>query len=793
MRARPAAAAPRSRSSRPAFLARYPRLRLVLGFALIVAVALTALRWWPRAPLAASIAQSQAVFDARGRLLRLTLASDQQYRLWTPLESIAPELIDALLLHEDRHFYRHPGVDPLALIRATIAVSTGGARQGGSTLTMQLARLHYDLDTRSVPGKLRQIALALWLEARYSKHDLLEAHLNLMPYGGNVQGVGTASLVYFNQEAARLSLPEALSLVLIPQSPGARAPGKIEPETLRKARVRLFERWAAQHPQAERERGLVALPLRYRGLAQLPFSAPHLVNRLIAEHPHAVRLHSTLDLDLQRALERELRSYLERNARNGLRNAVAMLVDWRDMSVRSVVGSAAFLDADLHGQVDGSRAKRSPGSALKPFIYALAIDQGLIHPLSVLKDAPVAFGTFSPENFDGAFIGPITATEALIRSRNVPAVTLDARLKSPGFYDFLKRGGVTRMASEGHYGLALALGGGEVTMEEMLRLYALLPNRGRLRALRYVASEPESPDGERLLSDEASFMALDMLRQNPRPDDLVIQGVGKGGHVAWKTGTSWAFRDAWTAGVFGPYVLAVWVGEFDGRSNPAFVGVRAAAPLFFRMVDALRAQPGYLEPALRQPLKLARVDVCAASGDLPNADCPQRATTWFVPGVSPIRLSQLHRRVAVDTRTGRRACPPFDAAYTRWELHEFWSSDLMRLYAQAGIPRRPPPAAGACADIAAPAGSAPQIVSPLSGVSYSVREAQIGSERLAFNANAEGDVRSLYWFVDDAFVGQSAPGVALGWVPQRPGVYRVSALDEYGRADQRELSVELVR
>lgn len=658
---------------------------------------------------------------------------------------------------------------------------------------MQLARLYYDLDTRSIPGKLRQIALALWLEARYAKRELLEAHLNLMPYGGNVQGVGTASLVYFGKEAARLSLPEALSLVLIPQSPGARAPGRLEPETLRKARLRLFERWVQEgHPQAGRERGLVALPLRYRGLAQLPFDAPHLVDRLVREHPARVRLHTTLDLDLQRTLEREMRSYLERGARVGLRNAAAMLVDWRDMSVRSVVGSAGFFDAALQGQVDGTRAKRSPGSALKPFIYALAIDQGLIHPLSVLKDAPVAFGAFSPENFDGAFVGPITATEALVRSRNVPAVGLAARLKAPGLHEFLKRGGVSRMASESHYGLALALGGGETTMEELLRLYALLPNRGRLRELRYFSTDPEPPDGERLLSDEASFMLLDMLRQNPRPDDLVIQGVGRGGRVAWKTGTSWGFRDAWTAGVFGPYLLAVWVGEFDGRSNPAFVGVRAAAPLFFRVVDAVRAQPGYLEPAIRQPLKLARVEVCAASGDLPNADCPQRATTWFIPGISPIRLSQVHRRVPVDTRSGRRACPPFDPAHLRWELHEFWSSDLMRLYAQAGIPRRAPPAAGDCVD-AGPAGAAPQIVSPLTGVSYSVREGQIGTERLAFNANADGDVQTIYWFVDEAFVGQSSPGVALAWVPQRPGAYSVSALDEHGRSDRRELRVELVR
>ena len=750
------------------------------------------IRAWPRAPLSESIARSQAVFDRHGRLLRLTLARDQQYRLWTPLESVSPTLVEALLLHEDQHFFRHPGVNPASLSRAAWAMVSGGARQGGSTLTMQLARLHYRLDTRSIVGKLRQIACALWLEARYSKRALLEAHLNLLPYGGNLQGVGAASRVYFGKRADQLALPEALSLVLIPQSPGARGPGASEPPNLIAARQRLFERWIQEHPADARERGLVGLPLRYGALSRLPFEAPHAVDRLARDNAGVSELRTTLDLGLQRALEREMREYLARESRLGVRNAAALLIDWRDMGVRAVLGSADFRDADLQGQVDGTRAKRSPGSALKPFLYALAIDQGLIHPRSVLKDAPTAFGPFTPENFDGAFVGPIDATQALIRSRNVPAVALHAQLREPGFHDFLRRAGVTRMASASHYGLALALGGGETTMEELVRLYALLPNRGRLRALRHLASDPVTYDGERMLSDEASFMVLDMLRQNPRPDDLVIQGVGQGARVAWKTGTSWGFRDAWTAGVFGPYVLAVWVGEFDGRSNPAFVGVRAAAPLFFRMVDAVRAQPGYLEPALTQPLRLARTEVCTASGDLPNAECPQRSTTWFIPGVSPIRVSQVHRRIPVDARSGRQACPPYDAQHVRWEVHEFWSSDLMRLYAQAGIPRRPPPESGDC-DTSVAAGPPPQITSPLGGVNYSVRVGQIGQERLSFNANAEGDVRTLYWFVDDAYVGQSAPGVALAWVPTRPGRYRVSAVDERGRSDLRELEVELVR
>lgn len=755
-------------------------------------VLLATIRWWPRPPLREQIPGSAAVFDAQGRLLRLTLARDEQYRLWTPLEQVSPELIAALLLHEDRNFYLHPGVDPGAMLRAVYQTYGGGARQGGSTITMQLARLLYRLDTRSVAGKLGQMARALWLEARYSKHELLEAHLNLMPCGGNIQGVGAASLIYFGKTPDALALPEALTLVLIPQSPGLRDPSRGEPENLRAARERLYARWLAAHPQAADQAGLVKLPLRYGGPRTLPFEAPHLTTMLLQQQPRATRIRSSVDAGLQRLLEQQLQQYVRREGRVGIHNASAMLLDWRSMEVKALIGSAGFFDASIEGQVNGTLARRSPGSALKPFIYALAIDQGLIHPRSVLKDAPTAFGAFSPENFDGGFVGPITAKDALTRSRNVPAVALSAQLASPDLYDFLKLGGVERMAGKRHYGLALALGGGEVTMEETVRLYAMLAGRGLLRNLRYSPDQPLE-QGRRLLSEEASFMVLDMLRESPRPDELIVQGVGRGRPVAWKTGTSWGFRDAWTVGIFGPYVLAVWVGNFDGSSNPAFVGVQAAAPLFFRMTDALRAaQPGMVEPVFRQPPNLAKVEVCAASGDLPNADCPQLATTWFIPGKSPIRLSQVHRRLAIDARTGAQACPPFEARQVRYEVYEFWPSDLQRLFSQAGMPRRRPPPAGDCAqsDLA---GVAPSITSPLSAVTYTLRLDRLGEETVPLAANADGDVRTLHWFVDDGYVGSGKPGTALAWMPQQSGSYRVRTIDDHGRVDSRELRVAMVR
>jgi len=761
--------------------------------AIIVAVAclfaLTVIRYWPREPLAARIASSTALYDINGELLRLTLANDEQYRLWTPLEKISPQLVQALLLHEDQHFYRHPGVNPVSLTRATYATFVGGHRQGGSTVTMQLARELYGLNTRTVIGKTKQIVLALGLEMRFAKRDILEAHLNLMPYGGNLQGVGTAALVYFGLSADKLALPQALTLVVIPQSPTRRDPQTIEPETLRAARVRLFERWAAQYPEAQRDAELMNVSLRYRALSELPFHAPHFSTLMLGRNRTTSEryVHTTLRLPQQRLLERVIDSYIRERERLGIHNAAALLVDRRDMSVRAMVGSANFFAGDISGQVNGVMAKRSPGSALKPFIYALALDQGLIHPLSILKDASTNYGGFSPENFDGRFAGPLTATEALTRSRNIPAVTLASRLSEPSFYQLLRAAGISKLASEQHYGLSLALGGGEVTMEELTMLYAMLANRGVLMPLRYESSTAAS-NGPRLLSEEAAFVTLDMLASAPRPDGNQWSRSGSTS-VAWKTGTSWGFRDAWTVGVFGHYVLAVWVGNFDGSSNPAFVGAEAAAPLYFRIVDALTAREARMRDwQTTLPARLVRVDVCSASGDLPNRECPQTTSTWYIPGVSPIKISDVHRRVWLHKQTGAALCPPFDARSAQSEVFEFWPSDIAQLFAQAGMPRRKPPVVD-CANAAL--GKPPRITSPVAHVTYALSQHIEGRDVVPLIANADSDARRVYWFADETYLGSSKASEPLSWRAERAGRYLLRAVDDQGRADSRELLLTL--
>ena len=753
-------------------------LRRILLIGLLILAPLAGIRLWPHDSLA--VAGSTAVLAQDGQLLRLTLAPDQRYRLWLALDQFSPLLIEAVKLQEDRWFYWHPGVNPVSLLRAITATYGGGAKQGASTLTMQLARLKYRLNTKSPAGKLRQIGWALWLEVRYSKRDILEAYLNLAPYGRNIEGAAAASLIYFGKDPARLSLPESLTLAVIPQQPNQRL-GR--GSSLTAARQRLWQRWQATIPVTPAQTRLMTLPLPVKRLEQLPFLAPHWAEQLLAASPGTSTLNTTLDLPLQTLLEKQIRQYLAQTRSMGVNNAAAMLVDTRDQSVRAMVGSADYFNADIFGQVNGSNAKRSPGSTLKPFIYGLGLDQGIIHPKTILRDTPSAFGPYQPENFDGRFMGPVSAEDALIKSRNIPAVWLASQLKNPGFYDFLHLAGVEKLKSEDHYGLALVLGGGEVTLQELASLYTLLPNEGRLKPLRFLQETPAGT-GQALLSPEASWLVLDMLKKNPRPGD---------GHnrwpVAFKTGTSWGFKDAWTAGITGPYVLVVWLGNFNGQGNPALIGLEAAAPLFFRISDALALARPKDQPLPRPPPPgLKRIEICTASGELPNIWCPQTSSSWFIPGKSPIRVSSLHQPVQIDTRSGQAVCPPFDPAHSKTEVFEFWSSEMARLFREAGVPRRTPPHQD-CSG-AAPTGEAPRISSPLAGVTYSLRLSKPG-ETIALQAAASGE--QLYWFDNQLYLGKTdARTGGLAWRPDTAGWHQLSVVDDQGRSDSRQIKAELL-
>ncbi|MEA3187977.1 MAG: penicillin-binding protein [Chthoniobacter sp.] len=743
-----------------------------------ILIAAFAMAWLllPKPPLLEGIQFSPRVFDRHGVLLRIALTPDQKYRVFTPLNEVAQDAVSATLAYEDRFYTRHAGVNPAAVARCAWNFLLGRSRAGASTITMQVARLRFGIHCRTFAGKLAQIVRALELERHYSKSQILEAYFNLAPYGGNIEGIGTASLLYLHKSPAALSRYEATMLSVIPQSPRRRAPRAGESNAaLISAQRRLVSRDEAADSAAT---------FTPPSGAAHPFLAPHFTTEILNEEPRRMDNTTTLDADLQRLVERQLKVCVEANRGSGIENAAALLVDFRAMEVLAQVGSADFSDEKILGQIDGTRRPRSPGSTLKPFVYALAMEQGLIHPLTMLKDAPQSFGGYNPENFDREFIGPISAADALSRSRNVPAVELASRLVHPNLYDLLRSANVPLPHEEKFYGLALPLGDAEITMDSLVRLYCVLANGGQMRPLRRTKSRGTGT-AARLLSTESAFLTLEMLGRASRPGGSEPTAAES---VFWKTGTSHGFHDAWSVAVFDRYVLAVWIGNFDGCSNPAFVGRTAAAPLLFQIVDALRAH-GHTKPSPHEPpagADLTRIELCAVSGGLPTAACPHRVQGWFIPGVSPIAPCSVHREVLVDEQTGLRISHPDGLRAVRREVYEFWPADLMTLFEKAGLARRLPPPflPEEDAETRDRKGNPPRIVSPRMGLQYSVAAADSVSRGMALRAEADVDAQKLFWFANKTFLGSANARETLYWKPAA-GTYRLLALDDHGRSDMR--------
>lgn len=816
---------------------KYVYQRLTFRFKVLVivlfALSLGALAYLllPKPDLARYQTYSSAVFDRNGQLLRISLAEDERYRLYTPIDDISADFQQATILYEDQHYYAHSGVDYVALVRAFWQTYVLQQRRiGASTIVMQVARLRWNIPSNTLNGKVEQIFRALQLSRHYSKKELLEAYLNLAPYGGNIEGIGAASLIYFDKPASALSLAEALTLAVVPQNPNQRNPSKRDGmQALQASKQRLLARWIEHHPSDEEVAGLLNLPLSVRGTKELPHHAPHFVQFLmdkkrrlytrVVEQDIALnsQLNTTLDLTLQLRLENVLQAYIEQNETQGFYNASALLLNHKSMEIEAMIGSADFYNRAIQGQVNGTLAKRSPGSTLKPFVYALAIDAGLIHPMSMLKDLPKKYGGFAPENFGKGFVGPISAQDALIKSRNVPAVELqsqllalqaeqmqtssDARLKT--FYEFLKHAGVSNLKSPQHYGLALALGGGELSMLELVELYSLMPNLGvhKSAVSAYWVSANKAPERtpNMLLSPEAAALTFAMLSHNPKPNQLNYGSLNLAQPdqvLAWKTGTSWAFRDAWAIGISGDYVLATWVGNFNGEGNNAFIGRTAAGPLLFQLLDVVKhaateAPERVTNPELdltQQPgLNIKRVDICKTTGDLFAPECPEKASTLFIPGVSPIKRTNIYRRIWVDKATGLRACDAnHDNAYQ--QVFAFWPSDFLALFDKAGIHfERPPSFMPDCAlTHRVTQGQAPNISSPQSQVDYIVEESQGTFASISLQASADGEVSYLYWFANGQFIGttdltDASDENSLQW-HAKPGRYDVQVSDDFGRS-----------
>ncbi|WP_230758846.1 penicillin-binding protein 1C [Teretinema zuelzerae] len=754
---------------------------------------------------------SRAYADRDGALLRVFPSADGQYRIRTRVADFPPAFVDAILLQEDRFFYAHPGVNPVSLVRAARETWLRKSRRmGASTITMQVVRLAYGIKTDTVSGKLRQIASALAMDLCYSKKSILEAYLNLAPVGGNIEGFQTGSWFYFGKPASALDLSELLILAVLPQDPVDRRPrsGFVPEETLA-ARNALFDSWIRDHPEDADSRFALDLPVR--AVCAFPFSAPHFAERAYREQRSAEAgsfpgkrgapstsglVRTTLDSGMQKTAERELERWIERNRAIGVSNGAVLVADRSSMEIRASAGSARWSDDAISGQVDGTLSKRSPGSTLKPFVYALALDRGLVHPATMLKDTPTGFNEYTPDNFRGDFAGPVSAQKALTDSRNIPAISLARDLlegkggpRDDDLYGLLERAGVSGLKGRDYYGLSLVLGSAELTMNELAGLYGALANGGRFRTPSIFPARSAS-DGQPLFTGEAAFITLRMLESNELPvasRSLTAADVP----VAYKTGTSIGFKDAWSVAVAGPFVIAVWIGNFDGQGNSAFLGRSMAAPLLFNIADALLAALPPEERLFAEPYpeNVSRVEVCPVSGALPGPDCPKTVSSWYIPGVSPIAACRIHRAINIDTRTGYRTDAGEGGPVVR-EVREFWPSDLLSLFAEAGLPRLSPPPyePGSSGSDSRGAGFPPDIISPLANTAYVIRSGGESRRTLVLHAACDADSSELFWFADSVFVGRAEPGRKLFWLPAA-GTHLVTAVDSNGRSSSVRITV----
>jgi len=545
----------------------------------------------PPLPIAQAEQVSTTVIDRNGKLLRAYAMADGRWRLPVDAKTdVDPGYLKLLFAYEDKRFYEHHGIDPLALSRAAFQLVTRGEIvSGGSTITMQLARLMEPRHQRSVYAKLRQMVRAVELERQFSKDQILNLYLALAPFGGNLEGVRAASIAYFGKEPKRLSLAEAALLVALPQSPERRRLDRY-PQAAHIARDRVLDRMveegAVSKDDAAQAKAVPVSKMR----KQIPILAPHSADQAIATMKDAPVIKLTLDATLQKNLEALAR---DRAIALGPDISVAIIaVENATGDVLARVGSADYFDERRAGQVDMTRAVRSPGSTLKPFIYGLAFEDGFVHPDSLIEDRPIRFGTYAPENFDMTFQGTVPVRRALQFSLNVPAIALLDRVGASRLSSRLRQAGTNLvLPKEEAPGLAMGLGGVGVTLQDLAQLYAGLARLGATRPLREIMQDNDRRDTMRLMDQAAAWQVGNVLLGTPPPEN------GVPNRIAFKTGTSYGYRDAWSIGFDGRITIGVWVGRPDGSPVPGLVGRSAAAPILF---DAF-ARTGKILAALPKP------------------------------------------------------------------------------------------------------------------------------------------------------------------------------------------------
>jgi penicillin-binding protein 1C len=768
----------------------------VLGAAAAFSAVAVAAAWLLPLPARLTSRHSTVVEFRDGSPAHVFLAEDQRWRPRVSLAEVDPAYVEALVRFEDRRFFHHAGVDWLAVARAAGQnVAHRRTVSGASTLTMQLVRV-LEPRPRTLASKAVEALRAFQLELRLSKREILEAYLQFAPYGRNVEGVEAASLAYFGHRATHLSAAEIATLLAVPQNPNRRFPSPENRARLAAARDdiarRLFtlgvlKRAAVQSPEAALEQvKATAVPA---ALTPFPRRAPHAALWFRQRRPGDARIRTTLDPGVQRVAERLLTGARQEAALKGIHNGATVVVDHRSGDVVALVGSFDFWDMEHGGQIIGFDLPRSPGSALKPVLYALAIDRGLSGPDQLVPDVPATFGSYAPRNFDGQFQGVVRLEDALSKSLNLPFIHLLQRAGVETLVGVLRQLGVESLRGDpGHYGLSTVVGGVELTPLELASVYTAFAQRGRFRPLRTLAGAPTLPSVA-VFSEGATFLTRQALSLKDRPDFPERRRLGAvSPDIHWKTGTSFGHRDAWSAGSSVTHTVVVWMGNFDNRGSKRLVGGEAAAPLMFDLLEAITEKgPVRAPPAM--PEDLAPVEVCAFSGHLPGDACPERSWTYAVRRAVPTQVCPYHVALDVDLDTGQAVTPACRAG-RRYERRSFvtfpasvrrWLKDDQRLLAE-------PPAVMAGCELGGER-KGPTIVSPAAGqVAMLVKGLPAEEQEIALEAEAAVAGEELTWFVDGARLGSAKADERLFWTPSL-GRHEIWVTDGAGRSARRVLEV----
>ncbi len=769
-----------------------PKKTLFLCFLALAAFVLAAAHLVPL-PTRLTTPASPVLRYRDGTPFYVFLSPDEKARIAPRPGDVAPKYVEALLRLEDKRFRWHPGFDPIALGRAFAKNVLRGRRvSGGSTITMQLARI-LEPRPRTLRSKVIEIARAVQLTLRLSKTEVLDAYLTFLPFGRNLEGVEAAAYAYFGHGAAALTALEIATLLAVPQDPNDRYPAPKNAARLAFARDRIAGRL-----------GLAVVrdtppPLRLR---PFPHQAPHaafwLKARGAADSP------TSLDGGVQKLVENLVRAVERATKNQGVKDVGVVVVEHETGLVRGLVGGFDFFATESGAQYPAFAVPRSPGSALKPFLYAAAIDRGIALPEQLVEDVPRSYGGYGPKNYDGRYAGLVDLERALSQSLNVPFVTLLERLGIERFVGMLVSAGATRLAAmPGKLGLSSAVGGLEMNALELAGLYAALARDGAYRPLAFAepagagaGPSPEvfAPDLP-LFAPGAAWLTRRALRLRDRPDFPRRRDFARlPRNVFWKTGTSFGHRDAWAIGAGHRYTAAVWFGNVDHAASFALVGADLAAPLLFDVLEGLETPEDRLVLDFR-PDDLAEVSVCAYSGHIPGPGCRHAVPAMALRSAVPTTVCPFHVELAVDVRTGLATGPscveakgvPFVTERRRFMV---WPTSVKRYLSEVHrLLPEPPALHPACLATQGDAKARLAISSPRAGHAV-ILIPGLSPDRQEIPLEAETDslAQSLSWFVDGAFLGRFPPSERVFWTPT-PGEHEIAVADGLGLVASRRLEV----